>query len=147
MSVLARNKKATFDYDLIREMEGGLALTGAEVKAVRAGHVQLKGSYLTVNNNELFLKQAFIGPYAPAGPQEGYDPYRMRKVLINANELAYIKEKKNAEGLTIIPISVYTKGNFLKLGFAVARGKKKYEKRESIKKRDIDRQIRSALKR
>tara|TARA_B100001123_G_C14675425_1_gene775226 strand:- start:78 stop:521 length:444 start_codon:yes stop_codon:yes gene_type:complete len=146
MPTLARNKKASFDYDFVKEIEGGLVLTGAEVKAVRQGHIQLKGSYLTVQNGELYLKNAYIAKYAPAGSQEGYDPYRIRKVLVHRKELAIIAEKKSSEGLTIVPVSVYTKGNFIKLGFAIARGKKKHEKRDSIKKRDIERQMRTAMK-
>lgn len=146
MPTLARNKKAGFDYDFIKEMEGGLVLMGAEVKSVRAGHIQLKGSYLTVQNGELYLKNAYIAKYAPAGAQDGYDPYRMRKVLVHKQELAIIAEKKSSEGLTIVPVSVYTKGNFIKLGFAIARGKKKHEKRDSIKKRDVERQMRNVMK-
>lgn len=146
MATLALNKKAGFDYDFLTKMEGGLVLTGAEVKAARSGHVQLKGAYLSTANGELYLKNAFIAKYAPAGEQAEYNPYRDRKVLVNAKELAVIREKNSTDGLTIVPISVYTKGNFIKLGFAIARGKKKFEKRDAIKKRDVDRAIRQHLK-
>jgi SsrA-binding protein len=145
MPTLAKNKYARSDYDLIKELEGGLMLTGAEVKAAKLGHIRLKGSFLSVENGELWVKNMHISPYGPA-VQEGYDPTHKRKVLVHKAELRQISQKKNAEGLTIVPISVYTKGDLVKLGFAIARGKKKYEKRQDIKKRDIDRKIRQELK-
>lgn len=146
MPTLARNKQAERDYHFVEEYEGGLALTGPEVKAARKGSIQLKGSYITVEHGALFVKNMHIGKYAPAGPQEGYDPLRPRKVLVHAKELKSLIGKKQAQGLTIMPISVYTKGNFVKLGFAVARGKKLYEKRDQIKKRDDERRMRTAMK-
>jgi SsrA-binding protein len=147
MAVLARNKEALHDYHILEEYEGGLALTGAEVKAARAGHLQLKGSFLSIERGELFIKNMFIGPYAPAGPlNELHEPSRNRKVLVRAKELKTLIGKKQAQGLTIVPISVYTKGNYVKLGFAVARGKKLFEKRDMLKKADDQRRMRTALR-
>jgi len=145
MPSLATNKKAGFDYDLQEELEAGLVLEGWEVKSAKAGHVQLKGAFLHVQNNELWLKNAFISPYGPAGNREIVSD-RDRKVLVHKRELKRLIGKKQSEGLTLVPLRVYTKGNLVKLQFAVARGKKKYEKREAIKKRDVDRQMKEHLK-
>ncbi len=147
MSTLAVNKKAKFDYEILDTHEAGLVLTGPEVKSVKAGQVQLKGAFLHIKNGELWLKNAFIAKYKPAASyQEDYDAQRDRKVLVHKRELKRLIGKKQAEGLTIVPLSIYTKGNLIKLQFAVARGKKKYEKRETIKKRDVDRQLRARMK-
>jgi SsrA-binding protein len=145
MSTLAINKRATFDYDILEKFEGGLVLTGAEVKAAKGGHVQLKGAFVEVRGGELWLKNAHISKYAPAGAQEKYDPNRNRKVLVRRRELNRLMGKANTEGLTLIPIRVYIRGSLVKLEFALARGKKKYEKREAIKKRDVQREIRTHM--
>lgn len=146
MSILAINKKAKFDYEFIEQYEGGLVLTGAEVKAAKKGSVQLKGAFLDIKGQELWVKNMHIAHYAPAGVQDHYDPTRNRKVLVHRREIKKLIGKKEQEGLTIVPISVYTKGDLVKISFALARGKKKYEKRESIKKRDVDRQTREEMK-
>lgn len=146
MSTLAINKTARFDYEILDKLEGGLVLTGAEVKSVKAGHVQLKGAFLDLREGELWLKNAFVSPYKPAGVREDYDPSRNRKVLVHKRELSRLFGKRGAEGLTLIPLSLYTKGGLVKLEFAVARGKKQFEKREAIKKRDVQRQIREKIK-
>ena len=141
MPTLAINKSARFDYEILETLEGGLALTGAEVKSIKEGHVQLKGAFLHVHGSELWLKSAYVAPYKPAGNKEGYDPAHDRKVLVHRRELSRLVGKQQTQGLTLIPLSIYTKGGLVKLEFAVARGKKKFEKRESIKKRDVKRQI------
>ncbi|MBI4437452.1 SsrA-binding protein SmpB [Candidatus Uhrbacteria bacterium] len=146
MPTLAVNKTARFDYEILETLEGGLALTGAEVKSIKAGHVQLKGAFLDMREGELWLKNAFVSAYKPAGVREEYDPSRNRKVLVHKRELNRLVGKRHAEGLTLIPLSLYTKGGLVKLSFAVARGKKHFEKREAIKKRDVQRQIREKLK-
>jgi len=146
MPKLAINKRAKFDYEFIEEYEGGLALTGAEVKSAKAGHVQLKGAFVTLRDSELWLRNAYISPYKPAGNQSDYDPYRDRKILVHRRELNRLIGKTKEAGLTIVPFSLYTKGRIVKIGFALARGKKKFEKRETIKKRELDRQIREKLK-
>ena len=146
MPTLAVNKKARFDYEILETLEGGLKLTGTETKSVKAGHVQLKGAFLHVQGKELWLKGAFISAYKPAGAQTAYKADRDRKVLVHRRELSRLIGKKSQEGLTIIPLSIYTKGDLVKLEFGVARGKKQYEKREAIKKRDVQRDIREKLK-
>lgn len=147
MPTLAINKSARFDYDLLETFEAGLVLTGPEVKSVKAGSVQLKGAFLDIRGTTLWLKNAHISKYPPAaGAQKEYDPTRDRKALVHKRELKRLIGKKKSEGLTFIPVSIYLKGNLIKLKFAVARGKKKYEKREAIKKRDIERQLREKMK-
>ncbi len=146
MPKLAINKKAKFDYEFIEEYEGGLELTGAEVKSAKAGHVQLKGAFVSLKDGEIWLRNAYISPYKPAGNQADYDPYRDRKILVHRRELNRLIGKTKEAGLTIVPFSLYTKGRIVKIGFALARGKKKFEKRETIKKRELDRQIREKLK-
>lgn len=121
-------------------------LTGAEVKSVKAGHVQLKGSYLSIRNGEVWIRHMHISPYSKAGDLSGYDPTRDRKILLHRAEVVKLVEKQSADGLTIVPISVYTKRDLVKISFALARGKKKYEKRDAIKKRDVKRNIQQELK-
>ncbi len=145
MKTLAINKHAKSDYEILSLHEGGLVLTGAEVKSAKLGHIQLKGSFLSIDGGELVVKNMFIARYAPAGPEAPHDETRTRKVLVHASELRQFIGKKQAEGLTLVPIRVYTKRSLVKLEFAVAKGKKQYEKRETIKKRDLDRRLRRGL--
>ena len=146
MEPLAFNKRAVYDYELLENFEGGLVLTGAEVKSVKAGHIQLKGAFIMIRNGELWLKNALISRYEPAGPQEDYDQYRNRKILMRHRDINRLIGKINTQGLTLVPIKVYTLRNLIKLSFALARGKKKFEKRAAIKKREIDRQIREKMR-
>lgn len=146
MPTLATNKKAFHDYEFLEKLEGGLKLTGPEVKSVKAGHIQLQGSFLFLKNGELYLKGATISKYGPAGLQPGYDPIRDRKVLVHRRELNRLIGKTHEQGLTLVPISVYTRASLIKLEFALARGKKQYEKREAIKKRDVERELRTRMK-
>jgi len=104
MPKLAENKKVFFDYEILETFEGGLALTGAETKSVKAGHIQLKGAFLHIRGSELWLKNAFISKYAPAGKQESYDPSRDRKVLVHRREIGRLIGKSQQEGLTLVPI-------------------------------------------
>jgi len=151
MPILAVNKKARFDYELLDKYEAGLVLFGQEVKAIKSGQVSLKGSYIiprTENGKtELFLINAQVPSYKPAGPLPEYDPRRERKLLLNKWEISKLIGRKQEQGLTLVPLKIYTNHSFLKLEFAVAKGKKKYDKRETIKKRDIDKRLRSLIKR
>jgi SsrA-binding protein len=151
MPQLAINKKANFDYEVQDKYEAGLVLFGHEVKAVRAGQVSLKGSFITIRTNnghsELYLVNCQISPYKSAGNMPEYNQMRERKLLLKRQEIDHLLGKKLTEGLTLIPLKIYTNHSFLKLEFAVAKGKKKYDKRETIKKRDIDRRLRSLTKR
>jgi len=143
---LATNKKALFDYNLLEKMEAGLVLTGPEVKAVRAGQISLKGAFITLHNDDAYLTGAHISRYQPAGKQLEYDPERSRRLVLHKREIRYLQGKSQEKGLTIIPISVYTKNRFLKLQIAIAKGKKEFDKRETIKKRDVEKEIRRTLK-
>jgi len=151
MPRLAQNKKANFDYELLEKYEAGLVLLGHEVKAVRAGQVSLKGSFISLRTKsgktELYLVGCQISPYKQAGPLPEYNQTRERKLLLKGEEISRLLGRKQTEGLTLIPLQIYTKHSFLKLEFAVARGKKKYDKREAIKKREVDRNLRSLTKR
>lgn len=142
MSTLATNARATHDFELLEKFEGGLVLTGAEVKSTKMGSVNLKGAFLHVHGDELFITGMHIGSYAPAGKNEAYKPIHDRKVLVHKKEIAKLRSKSQAERLTIVPISVYTAKNLVKLSFALARGKKQFEKRDAIKKRDVEREMR-----
>lgn len=141
MPTIAVNKRAKFDYEPLETFEGGLALTGAEVKSAKAGRMQLQGAFLHLRGGELWLKGSHIALYAPAGPQPSYDPARHRKVLMHRREIKRLIGKTQQQGLTLVPVSVYTRGNLLKIEFMLGRGKKKYEKRETIKKRELKRQL------
>ncbi len=141
MSNLAVNKRARTDYEFLEVFEGGLHLRGAEVKSAKAGNLNLRGSFLTIQKNELWIKNMHIGKYGPAGSQEIYDPTRDRKVLVHKRELRRLIGKMREKGLTLVPIRVYTKGALVKLEFALARGKAKHEKRAKIKQRDIEREM------
>jgi len=151
MPQLAQNKKANFDYELQDKYEAGLVLFGHEVKAVRAGQVSLKGSFISIRtkngHSELYLVNCQISPYKCAGSMPDYNPMRERKLLLKHQEINHLLGKKLTEGLTLIPLKIYTNHSFLKLEFAIAKGKKKYDKRETIKKREVDRRLRSLTKR
>lgn len=153
MTTLVINKKATFDYEILETYEAGLELLGMEVKSIKTGHVSLKGSFISSigqgknKNQELFLKHAHIPLYKHAGDRPDYDPERPRRLLLKKKEINYLLGKKNEQGLTLIPLKMYTKRSFIKLEFAVAKGRKKHDKRELIKKREVDRTIRTLTKR
>ncbi len=134
------NKRAFFDYKILNRLEAGIALTGAEVKAVRLGHADLTGSHVRIVGSECYLINAKIFPYQYARPNE-YDEKRTRKLLLHKKEIISIKSKIEGEGLTVIPISLYTSKHFIKAELALAKGKKKYEKKEAIKKKDIERDM------
>ncbi|MFA6410273.1 MAG: SsrA-binding protein SmpB [Candidatus Buchananbacteria bacterium] len=148
MPTLATNKKVLADYQVLEKFEAGLVLSGAEVKSVKNGQINLKGSYITINGkNEIWLIGAHIPAYKPAAAfQKDYQPTQSRKLLLHKKEIDQLKGRSQEKGLTIMPISVYTKGSLLKIELALVKGKKQYDKRESIKKREIDRQIRRKVK-
>ncbi len=146
MTIFAKNKHAHYDYAIISRFEAGLVLSGQEVKSVKTGHVSLKGAFITVRGNELFLTNAFIPKYRHAGSLTDYDPTRPRKILLHRREIRSLIGKARSAGLTIIPLSVYTKGRYVKVECALARGKKIHDKRETIRKRDTDRSVQRALR-
>lgn len=146
MSTLAENRQARFDYHILETLEAGLKLTGPEVKSVKNGSINLKGSFVTFHNNFALLTNAHISPYKFAGPQPSYEPTRGRILLLRKKELDYLRGKGLEKGLTIIPLKVYTKQHLIKIELGVGRGKKQYNKKETIKNRDIDRDLRRTLK-
>jgi SsrA-binding protein len=143
----ARNKKATFSYELLETHEAGISLVGHEVKAVRKGAVSLIGSYVIERGGELFLVGATIQPYQASNTPKSYEPDRPRKLLLSRREILRLKDKLNTAGLTIVPIRLYNSKSNIKLEIALARGKKMKDKRESIKERDTKREIARTLKR
>lgn len=146
MKVVATNKNAHHNYEILETMEAGLALTGSEVKSIREGRISLKESYADFQGNELFLIDCNISPYLAANVFN-HEPTRPRKLLLHRRELKRLAGKVQERGLTLIPTRVYLNDRGLvKIELALARGKKTYEKRETIKKRDVEREIRSELK-
>lgn len=142
MDAYAENRKARHDYETLERFEGGLALLGHEVKAIRMHGATLTGSYLSFQNGELWLVGSSISAYAKAGHLDAYDPRRPRKVLLHKPELASIYGKIQQKGLTLVPFSLYPRGRHIKLSFGVCRGRQSYDKRQRLKARDIDREIR-----
>lgn len=146
MPTLAKNKKAYFDYEILETYEAGIVLAGYEVKSVKLGHVSLAGSFVTIKGNEVFLTNTNISPYKYANMPKDYEPTKSRKLLLNRSEINTLIGKSKAQGLTILPLSMYTKRNKIKVEIGVARGKKKHEKRENLKKKEADKEMRRALK-
>ncbi len=145
MKVLASNKKAGFDYEILEKFEAGIVLNGQEVKSIRNGNISLKGSYVIIRGEEPYLVGSNIPPYQPKNTSPEYDPERMRKLLLNKKEINYLIGKTRERGLTLVPLKVYTKYARIKLEFGIGKGKKKIDKREVIKKRDIDRDIKREI--
>lgn len=141
MAKYADNSRALFDYEILERFTAGIELLGTEVKSVREGKMNLRGAFVTVRGNEAFLVGAEIPAYQPKNAPQDYDSVRPRKLLLTKKELTEFKDAEATKGLTIIPLSVYNKGRFLKLDIAIARGKKKFDKRQAIKKRDIERDL------
>lgn len=147
MPNLADNKQAHFDYEILERFEAGIVLTGAEVKSVQKGGINLKGSYITFHRTDAMLTNAHISPYPNAHLGDTYVPTASRKLLLHKKEIAYLRSKSLEKGLTVVPLKVYTSGRRIKLEIAVGRGKHSYDKRASIKKREVKREIERALKR
>lgn len=142
MPILAKNKKAFFDYHILERIEGGMVLSGQEVKAVRSGKASLSGSFITIKNNKVFLVNSTISPYQPKNAPKDYDSKRERQLLLSKKQIGYLYGKMKEGRISLIPLNIHTSGNFLKLEIGVAKGKKKYDKRETIKRREVDRDIR-----
>lgn len=140
------NKKVGLNYVKLSKFEAGIELLGFEVKSLRAKLGSLEGAYVIVRGGETYLVNAYIPPFQPNNTPKDYNPRRNRKLLLTKNEMREVQAQENKKGLTIVPISVYNKGRKIKVEIAVARGKKKYDKREDIKKRESDRDIQRSLK-
>lgn len=150
MPTLAVNKKARFDYEITETFEAGLVLFGHEVKSIREGHISLKGAYIVTQKGskllpDFILRKARVSPYKKANVSD-YDPERDRKILLNKKEINFLIGKYKEGGFSLIPIKVYTKKSLIKLEFGLGKGKKKYDKREDIKKKDVERKIRTLTK-
>lgn len=138
------NRRAFFDYQLLEKLEAGINLYGAEVKAVRLGHADLTGSHVRIMGSEAYLINAKIFPYKYSRP-EGYDEKRTRKLLLHKREIIALKSKTEGQNLTLVPVSMYTTKSFIKVEIALGKGKKQYDKKESIKKKDIQREAEQEL--
>jgi SsrA-binding protein len=134
------NRKAFFEYEILERFEAGIHLTGPEVKAARDGHIDLSGSFVRIRGSEAYLINAKILPYKYARP-EGYDEHRSRKLLLHKKEIIALKGRVDGGNLTIVPISLYTTHNLIKAELALGKSKKKYDKRQAIKKRDLERTV------
>jgi len=146
MSSYAENRKARFNYEILEKYETGIELLGTEVKSVRGGQMSLEGSFVIVRGGEAFLINANIPPYQVKNAPKDYDPLRNRKLLLTKKEIAELAGSEKNKSLTIVPISVYNKGRKIKVNIALVKGKKKFDKRESIKKRETEREVRREYK-
>jgi SsrA-binding protein len=146
MRVLAENKKAYFDYEILEKFEAGIALIGQEVKSLKTQGVNLAGSYVVVQGEEVFWIGAKIPPYQPANVPSNYKMERSRKLLLRKSEIKYLIGKAKQKGLTLVPLRLYTKDSKIKLEFGIGKRKRKVDKREIIKKREIEREIQRTLK-
>lgn len=143
--VVATNRKAFHDYSIEETLEAGIALTGTEIKSVRLGGVNLRDSYVTIKEGEAWLLNMHISTYEPASRQN-VDPYRTRKLLLHRGEINRLMGRVIEKGFTIVPLRMYLKNRRAKVEIALARGKRQYDKREAIAKRDTDREISRILK-
>ena len=146
MSHYAENRKAQFNYEILEKYEAGIELLGVEVKSVRGGQMSLEGAFVIVRGGEAYLINANIPPYQVKNTPKDYDSLRNRRILLTKKEIIELAGSEKNKSLTIVPISVYNKGRKIKVEIALVKGKKKFDKRETLKKRDTDREIRRAKK-
>jgi len=144
-STIAQNRRARHDYEILERFEAGIVLTGSEIKSVREHKVQLQGSYARLRDGEVWLEDAHIAPYANAG-YAPHNPTRDRKLLLHKKEIAKIAEALGERGLTLIPLAMYFKRGKAKVELGVARGLKRYDKREKVKEREEQRRIEQAVR-
>lgn len=146
MTIMLEHKKASFDYEILEKFQAGLELSGQEVKSLRQKQGSLEGARVLIRGNEAYIVNMEIPPYQPKNNPKGYDDRRTRRLLLSKEEIKRLSGIGKKQGLTIIPILVYNTGRFIKIDIAIARGKKKFDKRETIKKRETEREIRRTLK-
>lgn len=144
MAVLSSNKKAYFEYQILKKIEAGIILTGQEVKSTRLGRMSLIGSYVVLREGEVYLVGTNIPPYQPKNITSDYNPGQPRKLLLKKTEIEYLIGKTKEKGLTLVPLRVYTNKRKIKLEIGIAKGKKKRDKREEIKKRETRRDMRES---
>jgi len=136
----ATNSRAKYDYEILDSIEAGLVLTGFETKAIKGGKVSIKGAFVKVMSGELWLIGSTVSPYQPNNAPGDFDSTRSRKLLVKREQLKKLIGKTEEKGVTLVPLNLYGKRGFVKLEIGIARGKKKYDKRETIKKREFDRE-------
>jgi SsrA-binding protein len=146
MKIITENKKAFFNYKILEKFEAGITLLGQEVKSIKSGRINLKGSYVTFRGGEIYLVGCTVPPYQPKNVPPDYNPQRSRKLLLKKSEIKNLIGKSKQKGLTLIPLKVYTKKGKIKVEFGIAKGLKKIDKREKIKKREVKRKISRALR-
>ena len=143
MKELLRNKKAYYQYSVLEEYEGGIILTGNEVKSIRDGNITILDSFIYLKDNEVFIKNMIISQYKKVHPSSKHVENREKKILLKKREISKIKKSLLIKGITCIPLSFYNKNNKIKVNIGICKGKKEFDKRESIKKRDLDREIKT----
>ena len=146
MRIIAENKKAYYNYEILEKFEAGVVLVGQEVKSLKTKGVNLAGSYVIIKDEETYWVGAKISPYQPKNIPADYNPERARKLLLKKSEIKYLIGKSKQKGLTLMPLRIYTKDGKIKIEFAIAKGKKKFDKRELIRKREVKREIERTLK-
>ena len=142
--VAATNRRAFFDYEILERHEAGIVLTGTEIKSVRAGKVDLSDGYARVRDGEMWLNNTYIAPYDPAS-QYNHEPRRLRKLLMHRDEIERLESEVAEKGLTMVALRLYIKRHVAKVELGLARGKKRYDKRQAIISRDMDREARRAV--
>jgi SsrA-binding protein len=142
----AYNRRARYDYEIKETLEAGIVLKGCEVKAIKTGHCSLKGSFVILKNERPYLLNASIPPYQPKNTPKDYDPNQNRQLLLNKKEIRHLIGKTKERGLTLVPIRMYNRKGKIKVEIGIGKGKKKVDKREKIKKRDIKREIDRSLR-
>jgi len=148
MEIITVNKKAYFDYEIIRAMEAGIVLSGPEVKSIKNGRVNLAGGYVNISSHNVpQLINVHVDPYPPAAQaQKNYDPTQTRKLLLHQKEISSLIGKLKTKGLSLVPLKIYVEHRIIKVQIALVKGKKQWDKRETIKKREIKRKIEQSLK-
>ena len=141
MKVFSENKKGLFNYNILENFEAGIVLFGQEVKSIKTGHINLAGGYVVIRGLEPYLVGIKVPPYQPNNVGADYGEDRARKLLLNKKEIYYLVGKSNQKGFSLIPLKIYEKSGRIKLEFGLAKGKKKYDKKEKIKKRDVEREV------
>jgi len=145
VKIYSENKKAGFDYEVLEKFQAGIVLFGQEVKSIKTGHINLSGSYVTLNSGEPFLVGVKVPPYQPNNAGADYGDERAKKLLLNKKEINYLIGKTKTKGFSLIPLKIYENNGRIKIEFGLAKGKRKYDKKEKIKKRDIEREINREL--
>ena len=143
--IIAENRKARYDYHLVETFEAGIALVGTEVKAIREGRVNLRDSFARVEDGEIFVHGIHIGAYSSRGYAD-HEPLRRRKLLLHKQEIRKLIGKTTERGMTLVPVRMYFKNGRVKVAISLAKGKKEYDRRETIRRREVDRETRAAVK-